>query len=336
MAKRIGQLDGIRALAIIAVFLHHALKIKLLWAGVDLFFLLSGFLITGILLNEKRLPLHQYAGRFYRRRAVRILPPYLLLLLITSALFGFAWLRHGYLYLFLMNLFWAFPNPPPQSLDVLWSLAVEEQFYLFWPFVLYFLSEEAIAWAAGGIILAAPLLRWFCTPFFAGHRPIYELTPFRMDLLAMGALLCIVWRKRPEWLRQFGPYGPIASALAVLAVVLLSRDPGFSTTANTRFANVWIYELSLIACTGILLWALSGKGVWLLNLAPVRFLGRISYSVYLIHLTVLVVLAKYLSSPATTALAAAALTLAYASASWFFLERPLLEGKSQPVPAQPF
>jgi peptidoglycan/LPS O-acetylase OafA/YrhL len=334
MAKRIGQLDGIRALAITAVFVHHAYNVKLLWTGVDLFFILSGFLITGILIKNKHQPLKRYFGHFYERRALRILPPYLILMLITSLLFGLGWARHGYLYLFLMNFVGAFGVPQPMTLDVLWSLAVEEQFYLFWPLVIYFLSEEAIAWTAGAIIIAAPLLRWFCTPLFPYQWPIYMLTPFRMDLLAVGALLSIVWRKRPGWIAAFGHYGLIASALAVLTLFILSRNPGFTTKANTPFSNVWIYEMSLVACTGIILWALSGKGVWILNLSPVRYLGRISYSVYLIHLTFIVVLASYLHTAAIRALAAAALTIAYATVSWFFLEKPLLEGNSQHVPDQ--
>ena len=74
--KRISQLDGVRGLAILAVFLHHALKIKLLWMGVDLFFILSGFLITGILLSAKGQKLGSYFAHFYSRRARRILAPY--------------------------------------------------------------------------------------------------------------------------------------------------------------------------------------------------------------------------------------------------------------------
>src|SRR3977135_195463 len=106
--KRIDQLDGIRALAICAVFIHHAFHAKLLWAGVDLFFVLSGFLITGILIQKKQLPVREYLYGFYERRARRILPPYVLLLVLTSILFGLAWAKHWYLYVFLMNVSVAF------------------------------------------------------------------------------------------------------------------------------------------------------------------------------------------------------------------------------------
>src|SRR5271170_2105374 len=102
--KRILQLDGVRALAILAVFLKHALKLKMMWMGVDLFFILSGFLITGVLLNGKQRSVHHYFAHFFERRARRILGPYLLTLLIAGLVFGFAWARYWYVYILLTNL----------------------------------------------------------------------------------------------------------------------------------------------------------------------------------------------------------------------------------------
>jgi peptidoglycan/LPS O-acetylase OafA/YrhL len=327
MAKRIEQLDGIRTVAIGAVFIHHVLHVKLLWMGVDLFFILSGFLITGILISNKPRTLKQYFGHFYERRAKRILPPYLLVLVVTSLFFGLAWARHWYFYLFLMNFVLAFHVPHPRALDVLWSLAVEEQFYLVWPVVVYFLSERSIAWVATGVVLGAPILRWFCTPLFSTHWPIYALTPFRMDLLAVGALISIVWSKRQYLIKRFGHYGLIFSALALLTLVGLSRIPSFTTTANTPETNLWIYELSLIACTGAILWALSGKRTGILTLSPVRYIGRISYTIYLIHYTVFILVSRWLQS--TWAIAGVTLisTVIYAAISWTVLEKPLLTSK---------
>lgn len=329
MAKRIEQLDGIRTVAIGAVFIHHILHVKLLWMGVDLFFVLSGFLITGILINAKSRTIRQYFGHFYERRAKRILPPYLLLLVLTSIFFGLTWGRHWYFYLFLMNFVLAFQIPHPQSLDVLWSLAVEEQFYLIWPIVVFFLSEGAIAWAAAGVVLAAPLLRWFCTPLFAAHWAIYALTPFRMDLLAAGALISIVWRKRQHIIKRFGHYGLIFSGLALFILLALSRIPGFTTTSNTPQTNLWIYELSLIASTGAILWALSGKGTGILTLSPVRYVGRISYTIYLLHYTVFILAGRYLHATWAITGVTFVVTLIYAAVSWAVLEKPLLAGKKE-------
>jgi len=331
MAARITQLDGVRALAIVAVFLNHAFKAKLLWMGVDLFFVLSGFLITRILLSARSGSFKTYIGAFYERRFRRILPAYLLLLVVTSILFGLAWIRNWYMYVFLMNFLRPFDIPHPLSLRVLWSLAVEEQFYLVWPFVVYLLSEDLLIWFAGAVVVSAPVLRWVFTTHYATHWAIYSLTPFRMDTLAVGALLAIAWRRHQPLIARFGAFGLSLSAFAIGALLLLSRA-GISTSGNTHLGNVSIYELSLMISTGILLWALSGKGVAMLKLAPVRYLGRISYSVYLIHLTALVALERYLNGAVAIAALAFAISILYASASWFLLEKPLIQRKTATAP----
>lgn len=330
-SKRINQLDGIRAIALCGVVVHHLFRVKLLWMGVDLFFILSGFLITGVLLDRRDLSLKEYFGHFYRRRARRILPPFLLLLFVTTIFFGISWARHWYLYFFFMNAIPAFGLPQPPSLSVLWSLGVEEQFYFVWPFAVYFLGEEAIAWLAGGLMLAAPALRWFCTPLFSQHWAIYSLTPFRMDTLAAGALLAIVWRRRKDAIQRFGQYGPILSVLALGVLAVLARNPHFTTASNTRESNLWIYEMTLAITVGVFLWALSGRGTAVLSLAPVRYLGCISYSVYLIHLTVYFVMSSHLHGRVEALAATLMVTLLYASASWYFIERPLLVHKLQPA-----
>ena len=332
MVKRIKELDGIRAIAIAAVFLHHILHVKLLWMGVDLFFVLSGFLITGVLLDRKANSLKEYLGHFYRRRAQRILPPYLLLLLVTTIVVGTIWIREWYYYFFLMNVITATGAPQPGSLSILWSLAVEEQFYLVWPFVVYYLSDAGIAWVAGGMAIAAPLLRWLCTPLFATHWAIYALTPFRMDTLAVGALLALVWRTHPEKIRRFGQYGPLISMCALGVLGILAGNPEFRTRANTHATNVLIYEMSLIICTGIIFWALSGRWVRVLTLAPVRYLGRVSYTVYLIHLTFYFVLTRYLHNTVWINTLTLAGALLYAAVSWFVMEKPILTAKPRPAP----
>jgi peptidoglycan/LPS O-acetylase OafA/YrhL len=323
-SRRIVQLDGVRTLAIGAVFLHHAFSLKLLWAGVDLFFVLSGFLITGILIGSKERSLGQYFRHFYERRARRILPPYVALLVLASAVVGVGWMKHWYLYLFLMNFIVALQLSHPAPFAVLWSLAVEEQFYLLWPFVVFFLSETALAWVAGGLMLLAPLLRWVCTPLFSGHWQIYTLMPFRMDLLAAGAMLAILWRRRRSAMERYGAYGPVLTVAAGAALVLLGRVSGFSTEANTREANVWIYELCLVASVGVVAWALSGRYVGVLRWRPMVYLGRISYSVYLIHTLALLVVHEHVENLSVAALLAAFLTVGYAALSWRYLEEPIL------------
>ena len=326
MAKpshRIGQLDGLRALAVTAVFIHHAFHARLLWAGVDLFFLLSGFLITGILVERKGTPAREFFGHFYDRRIRRIVPALLVMLLLVAVTGGYGDMRLWVLYLFMMNVLIVMGARYPLAANSLWSLSVEEQFYLAWPVVVYLLSETALTWVAGGLVIAVPLLRWFMTPLFSQHWAMYMLTPFRMDLLAVGSLIAVAWRHRRQAIERYGAYGLLLTAGAVAALGLLSRNPRFNTIANTPEANVWIYECSLIGCTGILLWTLSGRGVGALRWAPLRYLGRISYSIYLIHELVLFQV-RHINSVGERGLIAAAVSLGYAVVMWHFVEQPLL------------
>lgn len=330
MKGRIGQLDGVRAIAITTVFIAHAGSVGMSWMGVDLFFILSGFLITGILIHAKERKLGDYFGHFYGRRARRILPPYLLLLVVSSFLFGLGWARHWYFYLFLMNLLGALKIDHPQSLNVLWSLAVEEQFYLVWPFVVYLLSEEGIAWVAGGIVVLAPILRLTCTSLFSTAAAIQFLTPFRMDTLALGALLAIAWRHHRDKITKYGVYGPIltAASLGIFYVFLPRLHLEItSATNNSGLRNMVLFAVSLVACGGVIVWALSGRFVGILTWAPARYIGRISYSMYLIHEVPLVLLRPRFHSRFMPGLLAAMVSVGYAALSWHFYEQPILQGK---------
>ena len=342
MRKRIPELDGLRALAIIAVFVGHALKVRMMWIGVDLFFVLSGFLITGILLDAPKVSFRSYIAHFYERRVRRILPPYLMILVFMSLLFGTAWMRHWYLYFGLMNYlgyFWretAFPSLAP-----LWSLAVEEQFYLVWPVVVFFVGMRRLPRVLLACIVLTPLLRAACTPWLS-HQPfdtyhwvIYKGAPFRCDCLATGALMTFVWRAHAEKIKRYGYLGLIPAALTPPVMLLLNRHfVGFSTYGTSVFANIVIYEISLCAVTGVLLWALSGRFTSLLTVAPMRWLARLSYSFYLVHEGMLELFARYLHSAAAIALAAATVSLVYAELSWRFVERPILHGGNRKVAHQ--
>ena len=294
--------------------------------GVDLFFILSGFLITGILNTNKTLPWKSYIGRFYQRRARRILPPYIMLLILGTIFFGTEWMRHGYMYVVLMNFFQPLGIYQPAAFEPLWSLAVEEQFYLVWPLVVFFVDELTLARISAGLIVLAPILRWQCTPLFKLSWAIYMLTPFRMDCLAMGALLAYVWKHNRDLLERYGRWGLLVTVGAFGALGVMLRQPGFSLYANTAKANVWVYECSLFACTGVMVWALGGKSVGFLQWKPVMYIGQISYTIYLVHEGVLTVLADHMKGPGKIGLTALATTLAYASISWFVLEKPLLKG----------
>ncbi|SMG02233.1 O-antigen acetylase [Burkholderia singularis] len=324
-AGRIVQLDGLRAFAVLSVFFHHALKVPL-WIGVDLFFVLSGFLITGILLERKACG-QSYFGYFYARRARRILPPYLLLLAVSSLLFGVEWVRHWPWYaFFLTNLGLSLGSIGHDSLNVLWSLAVEEQFYLLWPFVVLLCPIRVLAWIAGALIVAAPAMRAIVTPWFSSSWPVYYLTPFRMDLLAAGALLAIAITRDRHALEPY--YGAAAAlALAALAaLVCLHLSYPRLRAAHTPLSNAALYSISVALCTSIVVIALRGRGMVqrVLTHPVLVYIGSVSYSIYLVHVSMLYALWPLHWNRYLTTLLALAATLTYATVSWYGFERRLV------------
>jgi peptidoglycan/LPS O-acetylase OafA/YrhL len=289
--------------------------------GVDIFFVLSGFLITGILLDAKQLSLGKYFSAFYAKRARRILPPYVLILIFVSILFGVSWMQHWYLYILLTNLLMPMQIPHPHAFDPLWSLAVEEQFYLVWPFAVYFLSERRLRYLAIGLMILAPILRGVC--HFPNYRYVYTLTPFRMDLLCAGALLSLEWRNNRAGIERWGTRVGLAMGAIGAAGLLILAHEKLDTYSNGRTALVLVYECTLVASVGLMLYALAGKWVrWLCN-KPLLYVGMVSYTLYLCHLAILDKLEPRFHGLALASIGAA-LTLIYASLSWYLMESPLL------------
>lgn len=221
------------------------------------------------------------------------------------------------------------------ALAPLWSLGVEEQFYLFWPLAVFAVGFKRLPALVVALLLLTPALRALATPFVAHadfnryHWFIYKGMPFRMDTLLAGALVALVWRLRPASVRQFGHLGLIPALLTPLVMLFLSHhDKGFSTVADTIRGNVVTYEVSLLAVTGLLLWSLGQHFNAPLRWKPLRHLGRISYSFYLVHEAALLFATQHLASPIVAIVAASAGALLYAELSWHFLERPILKGGS--------
>jgi peptidoglycan/LPS O-acetylase OafA/YrhL len=324
---RITQFDGLRAIAIVAVFLHHAYHAKMLWMGVDLFFVLSGFLITGILVKQKEtLSLGAYIGRFYARRGKRILPAYCASLVVTAIVFGIGWLSHWYLYLGAMNFIQPFKIDSPTTLQPLWSLAVEEQFYLAWPFAVYFLSRRQLVWLSAGLIVAAPILRYVCTPLFPTPWAVYTLLPFRMDCLAAGALLLLMKDKLAPARPWYGWLGAVPVSMGLLYLIVLGKQ-GYSKGGNAPYGNFAIYEATLLISVFVFWMAWVGIGKRILSSWPLVWLGTISLSLYLIHPTLLYV------TPFRSVILAAVLSIAYASIMWIAVESPILHGSFRAAPS---
>ena len=360
---RIPELDGLRGLAILLVLTAHYFAVpgtgatwflsgywsRLGWTGVDLFFVLSGFLIGGILLGARDSP--NYFKTFYARRFFRIIPLYyawilLYIILATAAKtalvarigsvqgIGGAILAH---FLFLQNFhdfmrstvsFWWFSST--------WSLAVEEQFYLVAPVVVRYLPKRALAVVLILVALGAPLLRLVIRNGLSdGAWLAYRLMPCRADSLAIGVLAAMLWSdpKARAWLEKHGVvlYGSLAILFA--GVVFLWR--WYSDPLQPLTQTVGYTWLALFFGVTLLL-VISRRTSFLagfMRLGFLRDLGGVSYCIYIIHEAVFLFCQQVFFDTLPTAtdmkvagvtLLAAVITYAIAKLSWKFFEQPLL------------
>ncbi len=362
---RVPELDGLRGLAILLVFLSHYLSgsehsqlpsrlrqmisaTSVGWSGVDLFFVLSGFLIGGILLEARNSP--NYFRTFYLRRVHRILPIYYVWILLYAALAGAAVLAAAFPYpvtsqdllqvpiqiLFLQNM--QFEVRPFQFtwFMVTWSLAVEEQFYLLAPPLIRFLSLRRVVYALAGAIVLAPFVRLYVFYHVApGTLAPAFLLPGRADTLACGVLLAIAWRQAAfrAYLATHRTLLQGALLILVLGVgVMLPRLVGSITLLRATLGYSWF--AALYSC--LLIVVLSHTQGWLaaiMRWKALRSLGNISYCVYLIHLTFLLLAHRVIlhAGPQlhnlkgiSVTILAAGLTLGVAMLSWRYFEKPLI------------
>jgi peptidoglycan/LPS O-acetylase OafA/YrhL len=257
------------------------------WQGVDLFFVLSGFLITGILRRSREST--GYWRSFYVKRATRILPPLAVCLvgaaLVTPAEWKVLW---PYDVFFLANLGGALYPLVGGPLGVLWSLAVEEHFYLIWPFAVRGWRRSRLMQVLTMVVIAEPLLRLACTHLFARYEPIYLLTPFRLDSLALGAVLALLVEesRQREAVRRWS-----GRATVLFAAILAggSMLPGFARSDNSMLYNSLGYSLVALTSAGVVGYVyLHEQSVVsrLLAWRPMVFVGRISYGLYLYHVLV--------------------------------------------------
>lgn len=351
-------LDGLRGIAISLVLWHHLVEpflpagrdswlgwlragTGLSWCGVDLFFVLSGYFIGGILIDHRDSP--QLARVFYLRRAVRILPLYYLtlttLFVLIAARYDGAYHRFPtWVYgIFLTNFALAAAGEWDWlPLSLLWSIAVEEQFYLGAPWVVRAVSPQRLP----RLMLAIALAGWVARAVLllivpAGHFAAHVLMPLRMDGLALGVL--VAWAVRsPTVLPFFGWLGRwwkplLGLALAALIGLALLRpadgSPVLCLLGYTLLAVVFAFIIAVIAG------ARPPGFVRLLACAPLAHLGRHSYFVYLWHALIGASLIRALGGPhfALNTLVGAALvmlsigvTWASAVVSWRFFESPLV------------
>jgi peptidoglycan/LPS O-acetylase OafA/YrhL len=249
------------------------------WLGVDLFFVLSGFLITGILLDNP----HNLEN-FYARRALRILPLYFLCIALMACFYSGSGPYFLLSLAFLANFAGLLGVSIPHGPDVFWSLAVEEHFYLIWPWLVRRLSRPALSCTCASIVIAEPLLR---AVFVAAGVDIYNPSWFRFDGLASGALLAI-WFRSP-WASQRQSLIAAGLCLAAALAITIAGLPFHVLEKTVAGMSLRYNQATLVYCAGMLV-AISWRGTWLT--APLRcwfarLTGDLSYCLYLIHLALL-------------------------------------------------
>jgi peptidoglycan/LPS O-acetylase OafA/YrhL len=299
-AERISGLDGLRVLAVLTVLIDHQGLLAVGWAGVQFFFVLSGYLITGLLWRARDQPLRPYLVGFYGRRALRIFPLYYLVLglFVLAAVVSHKggatfWAPLPYLATYTFNLWTAsrrFVESP--HLGHFWSLCVEEQFYLLWPFFIFYCRTDLVRRALYAIVLAGPIVRLgevFVLRHWSGANPlidlaVYVLTPTYFDAFAAGALMALfpLGGRRKALL-------VCASVLVVVTALALSRRHGFrdSDGLGPAYLLIWGYSLvNVCAALTIDCLALRKLAPRFFDSAPMRHVGKISYGVYVLHMPV--------------------------------------------------
>jgi peptidoglycan/LPS O-acetylase OafA/YrhL len=367
----IPALDGIRAWAILLVIPHNvdlignaypAVLFPLVavmhagWVGVQLFFVLSGFLITGNLLDTQGAG--NYYSAFIARRALRILPLYFGVLLAALVLAPLvmsppADLRatlHNQVWLWTFLSNWTAPyGGTVTGFSHFWSLAVEEQFYLLWPFVVARCRPRRLLWICGAIVCAALLTRWILLRAHFSDDALYMFTPARMDALALGAAAAALVRIAAVKARL----QRMTRWIAVAAVVVLLVDAAVTQEFASYNPRAQLYGYTLLALGFALLVLLAalptgrgpGVGARLLGWKPLRLVGRYSYGMYVFHLPLHVYfgsrLLHRLADPVTTEIAlvytAAIIAASFiaAAASYELYERHFLGLKRLLMPSPP-
>lgn len=313
-------LDGIRAIAFLMVFFHHYYSLPWGWAGVNIFFVLSGFLITGILFDSRN-DAHR-ARNFYLRRSLRIFPLYygiFAVILLLDPVFHWRWSHAWFAWpLYLANFLpfvsstvlvmgspmrlaayaWLSPSHGPQLtlfLGHLWSLCVEEQFYFFWPWIVFWVgSRRALTWICSLVVICVPLFR-----VFAQHAaPAWMLqvdllnraTPFQLDALFLGGLVALQLRgPNRKRIFEIGTilmiYGTLLGVFVLIAGVSHSHSNWRAGFSYPSWKFTWGLTFINMFAAGIILTALQPRGpiYHILSLRPLRWLGRISYGAYVFH-----------------------------------------------------
>lgn len=353
----IPSLSGLRGLAILLILIYHCFPdlykfgAGIAWIGVDLSFVLSGFLITRNLLEDGNL------SKFFMRRSVRILPAYFTLLLLFFVLFplctdmdwvwsyGFYYLHQVWYWLFGANLLIALRDhwPPVDKpiLDHLWSICAIVQFYLLWPFLLKVFKTKNLLYISLLLMAGSVLLRNLFVSMGLNYSTSYVFTFARMDGLCLGAAVAIMIRETStkKVLSHLAPKTIIISALGIVTTISLSRSLSLKDDYFIRFG----YFAVNLFFSSLLVYALSSVPIIRKSLESslLKWLGKYSYSIYVYHWFMYLFVAEklnklfaFLPHPLLTGLCSSllsvALIMATSVASWHLIEKHFLKLKYNP------
>jgi peptidoglycan/LPS O-acetylase OafA/YrhL len=305
--RRIPELDGLRGVAILMVISFHYINNQLLaasqpvgkwlafatsfgWVGVDLFFILSGFLIGTILISNSGSS--NYFKTFFIRRLVRIVPNFYLLLVVWFLVASLPSIRDNYFlagnmviplwsyFLLVNNIFMAvYDNLGNSALSITWSIGIEEQFYIVFPFLVFYINRKILPYILILLFVLAAIVRLQ----FSHWIPPYVLLPARMDGLSLGVLISYWYIQNGlEFFRRNAGYLLLVMALVIFLCGVFYRIYGD--------LGVFKHSLFAIFFGGCLIFALTKRESWfayILRNKVLIWIGTISYSLYLFHYLIL-------------------------------------------------
>ena len=322
--QRSMMLDMTRGLAIFMVVSFHYFPNSVTnigWTGVNLFFVLSGYLIAGLLIDNRASD--TYYGTFYARRCFRIVPLYAINLLFFAAVVGldqplwhyalfvqnFTWIAHG-----TVDLSWMSPT---------WSLAVEEQFYMILPLLIRMTPPRRIPYVAVAFVVAAPVYRVFMTQVVGSDWPAStEVLPGCLDSLFLGVLAA--WAVREPrvlaFMQRRRNWVWLLSGAGLLGVIAIFYDPPDPRSWQTSAVISWVAVTYALTFVSLLLRGDTGGG----GRGPICALGIGAYSIYLFHMPIASVVEGWFPTDLLKHAVALPVVALVAAVSWYAIERPLI------------